>query len=288
MSSRRVSERDQKRLYGHSANWCNVCSRKKIAIEDLGNQLEMAHIIAFADNPLAPRYVKGKSGDNSYDNLILVCPNHHAEIDDVSEKSRAKYTIEYLKKIKKEHEDKIKAFKDKSNPVHPRDTQLITAIFDTYDIVEMSNATQGYPETIEANIFEFLDLMDILETKGKLNYPFKDDDLNFYFENIKDNLETLVKYRSLLYKMNLSLEKYHLKDDISDIDLKCLLPIEGYVFGNENLDFVCTAVHLLELDKENYSTNAFFNKLRYLPQLIKTITGDFNGLIMYYRVTYQD
>lgn len=288
MSSRNISQRDQKRLYGHSASWCNFCSRKKIALEDLSDQLQMAHIIAFADNPLAPRYVKGKSGDNSYDNLILVCPNHHAEIDDVSEKSRAKYTIEYLKKIKKEHEDKIKAFKDKFNPVHPRDSQLITAIFDTYDIVKMSNATKDYPESIEANIFEFLDLMDILETKGKLHYPFKDDDLNFYFENIKDNLEKLVKYRSLLYNINLSLEKYHLKDEISDIDLECLLPIEGYVFGNENLDFVCTALHLLELDQENYFTNAFFDKLRDLPQLIKTITGDFNGLIRYYRVAYQD
>ncbi|MBD8010246.1 HNH endonuclease [Acinetobacter pecorum] len=288
MASRNVRDTVQKKLFGDSANWCNLCSRKVIGLKDLCEKLQMAHIIAFADDPLEPRYVKGKSGDNSYENLILVCPNHHAEIDDKSPESRAKYTIEYLKQIKKEHEDKIKAFKDKSNPVHPRDTQLITTIFDTYDIVKMSNATQGYPESIEANIFEFLDLMDILETKGKLHYPFKDDDLNFYFENIKDNLETLVKYRSLLYKMNLSLEKYHLKDDISDIDLKCLLPIEGHVFGNENLDFVCTALYLLELDKESYSTNDFFNKLRGLPQLIKTITGDFNGLIRYYRVTYQD
>lgn len=288
MPSRRVSERDQKRLYGHSASWCNFCSRKKIVIEDLGNQLEMAHIIAFADNPLAPRYVKGKSGDNSYDNLILVCPNHHAEIDDMSEKSRAKYTIEYLKKIKKEHEDKIKAFKSTSSLCHFIDKQLIQAIFNHYDIVKMSNATEDYPESIRANIFEFLDLMNTLETKGKLHYPFRNDDITYYFENIKDNLEILANYRAFLYEINLSLDKYHLKGEISNIDLKCLLPIEGYVFGNENLDFVCTTSHLLQLDKENYSTDDFFNKLRDLPQLIKTITADFNGLIWYYRAFYQD
>lgn len=287
MSSRKVSERDQKRLYGDSARWCNFCSRKKIALEGLSDQLEMAHIIAFADNPSAPRYVKGKSGDNSYENLILVCPNHHAEIDDKSEKSRAKYTIEYLKIIKKEHEDKVKAFKEKSVPVHPRDTQLIKAIFNEYDIVKMSNATQGYPDSIDSYILNFLDLMDALETKGKLQYPFKDEDLNFYFENIKENLNSLQKYISILYTLN-SGENYLLRNEISSEDLSSLLGVEGYIFGTENLNFPCMVLNLLQLKKDTYFTSDFFDKLRDFPQLIKTITGDFNGLIRYYRVAYQD
>lgn len=285
MSSRSILNSVQKDLYGNSANCCNLCSYNGEILET--TKIEMAHIIDFKYVEGNARSIKGREGDNSYDNLIVLCPNHHKIIDD--KVTSWNYSIEFLKEIKKHHEDKVKKFKMSLGPSHNyTDALLIKEIFNKYDIVRMSNATQDYPESIEANIFEFLDLMDILETKGKLHYPFKEDDLNFYFENIKDNLETLVKYRLLLYKMNLSLDKYHLRDEISNIDLKCLLPIEGYVFGNENLDFVCTVSHLLNLDQENYSTNAFFNKLRDLPQLIKTITGDFNGLIRYYRVFYQD
>jgi hypothetical protein len=61
---------------------------------------EMAHIIA--DKANGPRGDEAIEEQHlrSYDNLILLCANHHAEIDD----DPATYTIEYLRNLKAEHE----------------------------------------------------------------------------------------------------------------------------------------------------------------------------------------
>ena len=47
----------------------------------------------------------------SFDNLILLCPHHHSETDDVE-----KYTVDVLKKMKKDHEGIMLNEKIKSNP----------------------------------------------------------------------------------------------------------------------------------------------------------------------------
>jgi hypothetical protein len=61
---------------------------------------EMAHIRG--ENPTAARYDASMTDKqrNAYDNLILVCRNHHKKIDD----QWKTYTVEKLHEIKKQHE----------------------------------------------------------------------------------------------------------------------------------------------------------------------------------------
>ena len=59
------------------------------------------HIVS--SKPSGPRYTPDLSDYNDYDNFILLCANHHREIDtDVK-----KYSVDKLKQIKKEHEESV-------------------------------------------------------------------------------------------------------------------------------------------------------------------------------------
>ena len=63
---------------------------------------DICHIEAVESN--GPRYNPTQSNEqrHSFDNLILLCPNHHRLIDTDPEK----YTVEVLKKIKNDHQQK--------------------------------------------------------------------------------------------------------------------------------------------------------------------------------------
>jgi hypothetical protein len=63
---------------------------------------ERVHIEALEKK--GPRYNKNQTPQqrNSFENLMLMCPNHHTKID----KNFRKYTAKVLKKIKQEHEER--------------------------------------------------------------------------------------------------------------------------------------------------------------------------------------
>ena len=52
----------------------------------------------------------GDNQKNALENLILLCPNHHKEVDNSEE-----YTVEMLKNIKREHEKSIDLFTNHRN-----------------------------------------------------------------------------------------------------------------------------------------------------------------------------
>ena len=91
-----------KKLWGKSAGKCNfpgcnqpcIMSDENIADTVIG---EMAHVIAHS--PQGPRG-DGEGNNDSYQNLILLCPTHHQIIDSNPEQ----YSIERLHQMKKEWE----------------------------------------------------------------------------------------------------------------------------------------------------------------------------------------
>lgn len=92
-------------LWGRFGNKCAFPKCEKILIEDktdTDNESligEEAHIVAKHSNgPRGKSYLTSGERD-SYDNLILLCKNHHKIIDDQPNK----YTVDFLHKIKKEH-----------------------------------------------------------------------------------------------------------------------------------------------------------------------------------------
>lgn len=99
-----IPVKDIKILWGHSAGKCAICRKKltqdtSINVETTGH---MCHIVGEKNNEKSPRGHSNltKAERNSYSNLILLCRNHHAEIDN----DEIKYSIEKLHDIKSKHE----------------------------------------------------------------------------------------------------------------------------------------------------------------------------------------
>lgn len=95
------TERDIKKLFALSLNQCAfpgcITSVFGLSGEMVG---EICHIKA--RNPEGPRYDLNQTDAerHSFENLILLCRNHHKVVDD----DPKKYTVEWLKRKKYEHE----------------------------------------------------------------------------------------------------------------------------------------------------------------------------------------
>lgn len=104
-----ILARDQKILCVRSGGRCAIPEcRKEIIIKTPGDREsfigEMAHIKGEKEG--AARFDPNMTDKerNSYDNLILVCGNHHKTIDD----QKNTYTVEKLVEIKKQHEEWVR------------------------------------------------------------------------------------------------------------------------------------------------------------------------------------
>lgn len=92
---------DLKLLWGKAAGRCSICKENLILYGETFTIGEMAHIIAKSSTGPRNQNISNHFIDNSYDNLILLCPNHHSEID----KNPENWGIDKLKNIKNEHEN---------------------------------------------------------------------------------------------------------------------------------------------------------------------------------------
>lgn len=99
----RPTEATSKRLFALSGNQCAFPDCRVVLVEQAANSIgEICHIRAHR--------VKGARFDPSYppeklhsfENLLVLCPNHHTKIDDQSDL----YTVELLERMKADHESK--------------------------------------------------------------------------------------------------------------------------------------------------------------------------------------
>lgn len=93
-----MRDKDIKILWGRSGNRCAICKLELTADGSMDTLGEMAHIVGQSQN--GPRGNQNLSDRDSYDNLILLCPTHHVEVD----KDFAAWPIERLRTIKADHE----------------------------------------------------------------------------------------------------------------------------------------------------------------------------------------
>lgn len=101
-----ISEKDLKKLWGRAAGRCSYpgCGMNCLPyLNDSDPTVvgEMAHIIA--RSPKGPRAIK-TGGTDTYNNLILLCPNHHTLIDKAPTKT---FPVKTLLKWKTDHEQSI-------------------------------------------------------------------------------------------------------------------------------------------------------------------------------------
>lgn len=90
-------------LFGKSGNKCAFPNCNHNLIDENNNIMcEMAHIEARSNNGPRANKTKTIKERNKAENLICLCYNHHKVID----KYKDKYTVDVLRKMKQEHEEK--------------------------------------------------------------------------------------------------------------------------------------------------------------------------------------
>jgi hypothetical protein len=151
-----IKDSDRKILWTKAGNRCSICVQTLTLNTESGKNLvlgEEAHIISRQVN--GPRYQILEEYD-SYDNLILLCPNHHATVD----KDEKAYSVEKLKDFKKKHEERIETstnpkeehskwtvYTNKDFPLHTilTGSELIDIVYGSYSL----SISNDEPNTIE-------------------------------------------------------------------------------------------------------------------------------------------
>lgn len=99
-----INQKDIKLLWGRSGNRCAICktelTQNKNTVNSSFTLGEQAHIIGEKEDAARGKSALSEKERNSYHNLILLCPNHHVEID----KNEADWSVEKLYLIKSQHE----------------------------------------------------------------------------------------------------------------------------------------------------------------------------------------
>jgi len=178
-----VSEKTRKIIWIEAGGRCAICQRQVLTpgteTDDPSIFGQEAHIVARA--PGGPR-AGGLDEDrlDSHENLILLCSEHHKQVDDQPNY----YTVERLRQIKQKHKEWV-ASRDAKEPGPLRivpdpsfpQQHLLKMIFGgsvLWDMVKEAMAIQyGLPDHLveedEEIIVEFLDLVkDYLDIAGDL------------------------------------------------------------------------------------------------------------------------
>lgn len=101
-----ISLRDHKMLWGRAGARCSLCRTPLASISDIGLASvigQEAHIVARSVNGPRGESPLNTEQRDEYSNLILLCPTHHAVIDDIPS-GPGEYPVELLQSIKSEHE----------------------------------------------------------------------------------------------------------------------------------------------------------------------------------------
>lgn len=170
-----ISNPEIKKLYGRSAGRCNICSAD--VFENDVHIGEMAHIIAKSTNgPRGDEQLTG--GINSYENLILLCANHHSEVDQNSQR----YSIERLHIIKSEHEKNVASlFKNLSSRTN--DEIFLQTFMDFVPFIKLRFFVEYLPRSVNLDICLVKDMFEAIQIDNPHLYPLNDQNLQRYFDN---------------------------------------------------------------------------------------------------------
>jgi hypothetical protein len=194
--ARDITEKTIKRLYALSGNQCAFpnCPIGFLNGENETNFSNVCHIEAA--EPGGQRYNSNSDDDfrRSYENLILLCANHHIETNDT-----AKYSETILQEMKRNHEDKILQLISRSNILaqNPSALNIVIGfvgkrIFEITDIEEPINAPNTDYKITYNNVIRFKHIIEEYAVfQGKLNTIYKEIEKEgstkkeFVLQNIK-------------------------------------------------------------------------------------------------------
>ena len=137
-----ITDKTRKTLWARSGNRCAMCRVELVAEKNehernlnLGDE---CHIISEKNN--GPRHISNNEKDyDDYENLILLCKNHHRTIDELWET----YTADLLRTIKSNHESWIKDAIDRADSkIKPR--KILQRITTGKQIVDIIREVAAY------------------------------------------------------------------------------------------------------------------------------------------------
>lgn len=165
-----------RKLYGLAAGRCSIC--KINLFESNVNIGEMAHIIA--KSPGGARGAEQVVGDiNSYENLILLCANHHTEVDN----SPSHYTTERLRSIKSEHERYIASVFDADSEKRRRsDIAFLNGFMEFVPFTQLVSFTAYLPHAVNLKLSLVKDMFEEARDSNPHLYPLNDRNLQSYFQ----------------------------------------------------------------------------------------------------------
>lgn len=165
--ARNYSKLTIKKLYALSGNECSFpgCS-KQMVNQDTAKNSNICHIEAA--NPDGQRYRANMTDKQraDYENLILLCVDHHTETDDV-----VKYTVQKLKQMKDDHEAKIASRNLGRSP-----SMLKTAVNKISEI--------GLSELKDADATKSFNITDKLNHNGIADKRRLINDLKIYYHKL--------------------------------------------------------------------------------------------------------
>lgn len=173
---------DQKILWSRAAGRCSMC-KKILTFNPVGADPatlgEMAHIVAAIKTEARGRSTLSVVDRSKYSNLILLCPNHHTEID----KDEKKYSIEFLHKIKVEHEMWVT---EKLGNSEPTPDELVYS--DLIDTIEEQLQLSSWDIFIDGAVRDILHV-NCFNARGVLNAKL----LGTIWPSVKPALKSSIK-----------------------------------------------------------------------------------------------
>lgn len=246
-----ISNPEIKKLYGLSAGRCSLC--KIDVFENDVHIGEMAHIIANSIN--GPRGSDDLFNDrNSYKNLILLCANHHSEVD----KNPYLYSAEKLQRIKYEHERNIASLFEA--PQGRRDDVNFLKYFMKFvPFTRLRYFVEHLPRSVNLDLCDIGDMFDALCIDNPHLYPLNDKNLQYYFDAFMKNYYDLWGVISgctsidgrLQANFSQADERFYLHME------RKYLPYDAIVELDKELDilksgFITSYMQLIEFIRNNY------------------------------------
>lgn len=172
--SSKIKEIARKKLWALSAGRCAICNNELIRCEGNSNIGQECHIIS--PKPNGPRYQSDLADYDNYDNFILLCANHHKEIDTNVDN----YPVSKLKRIKRDHEyqieKKLEEEKIRIDVLTKIDSgdALGNLIWGNHGCTVISNSKNSPINKIATELDELvgnmMDMQDVLQISDKLAF----------------------------------------------------------------------------------------------------------------------
>ena len=245
MVARSYSGLTIKKLYSRAGNICSHqdCDQQLIT-DDGTNVSDISHIEG--GEPGSPRYNPELALEqlNDYENLIVMCKIHNKIIDS-DEKT---YTVEYLKDMKKKHEESMK---DKEYQIS--DEEVVKIIQTEQEQINIQTGTGTQIVAQGKNVTQNVGITSMVDVEHLFGILFKQNSLQIKEESQLIAKESAEKYcKTFIEKANSQLSTEDIKK-MSDPDVQYVLTKSIIESGRRDEDDLREHLSMLMVERIKHS-----------------------------------